>query len=55
MSEKYQYETIKVDITSDGIAHIQLNRPKKLNTLSAQYDEVLFLFYILNDLFQTSF
>ncbi|KAG1453573.1 hypothetical protein G6F56_007535 [Rhizopus delemar] len=36
MSNKYQYETIKVEISSDGVAHIQLNRPKKLNTLSPQ-------------------
>ncbi|CAO3606798.1 unnamed protein product [Mucor hiemalis] len=33
---KYQYETIKVDISAEGVAHIQLNRPKKLNAFNDQ-------------------
>lgn len=37
MTNKYQYETIKVDLLPDGVAHAQLNRPKKLNTLNPQY------------------
>ncbi|KAI8992652.1 ClpP/crotonase-like domain-containing protein [Pilobolus umbonatus] len=33
---KYQYETLKVDILEGGIAHVQLNRPKKLNAFNDQ-------------------
>ncbi|CAO3661873.1 hypothetical protein G6F70_002060 [Rhizopus microsporus] len=36
MSSKYQYETVKVDLLPDGVAHVQLNRPKRLNTLNPQ-------------------
>lgn len=33
---KYQYETVKVELTQDGVAHVQLNRPKKLNAFNDQ-------------------
>ncbi|KAI9485311.1 MAG: ClpP/crotonase-like domain-containing protein [Benjaminiella poitrasii] len=33
---KYQYETVKVDVSLEGIAHVQLNRPKKLNAFNDQ-------------------
>ncbi|KAG1444854.1 hypothetical protein G6F56_010130 [Rhizopus delemar] len=36
MSNKYQYETVKVDISSEGIAHVQLNRPKNMNAINPQ-------------------
>ncbi|KAI8350146.1 ClpP/crotonase-like domain-containing protein [Blakeslea trispora] len=32
----YQYETVKVDISAEGVAHVQLNRPKKLNAFNDQ-------------------
>lgn len=41
MSSKYQYETVKVDLLPDGVAHVQLNRPKRLNTLNPQYVQKL--------------
>ncbi|KAG2216823.1 hypothetical protein INT45_003152 [Circinella minor] len=31
---KYQYETIKVQVFSDGVAHVELNRPKRLNAFN---------------------
>lgn len=30
----YNYETVKVDVLPDGVAHVQLNRPKKLNAFN---------------------
>ncbi|KAI8049425.1 ClpP/crotonase-like domain-containing protein [Gilbertella persicaria] len=34
MSTKYQYETVKIEVSAEGIAHFQLNRPKKLNAFN---------------------
>lgn len=34
---KYQYETVKVEVSADGVAHVQLNRPKKLNAFNDQW------------------
>ncbi|KAG2218278.1 hypothetical protein INT45_002400 [Circinella minor] len=31
---KYQYETLNVKIYPDGVAHVELNRPDKLNSFS---------------------
>ncbi|KAI8883174.1 ClpP/crotonase, partial [Backusella circina FSU 941] len=36
MSSRYNFETVKVTVNTDGIAHFQLNRPKKLNAFSPQ-------------------
>jgi 1,4-dihydroxy-2-naphthoyl-CoA synthase len=36
MTNKYQYETVKVDVSAEGVAHVQLNRPKKLNAFNDQ-------------------
>ncbi|KAI9251967.1 ClpP/crotonase-like domain-containing protein [Sporodiniella umbellata] len=36
MSNKYQYETILVDVSPEGVAHVQINRPKKMNSLNPQ-------------------
>ncbi|KAI7904455.1 ClpP/crotonase-like domain-containing protein [Cokeromyces recurvatus] len=33
---KYQYETVKVQVFPEGIAHVQLNRPNKLNAFNDQ-------------------
>ncbi|KAG1052946.1 hypothetical protein G6F43_004940 [Rhizopus delemar] len=32
----YQYENIKVEVSSEGIAHVQINRPNSLNALLPQ-------------------
>lgn len=32
----YQYETVKVDVSAEGVAHVQLHRPKKLNAFNDQ-------------------
>jgi delta(3,5)-delta(2,4)-dienoyl-CoA isomerase len=32
----YQYETVKVDVSVEGVAHVQLHRPKKLNAFNDQ-------------------
>lgn len=32
----YQYETVKVEVSPEGVAHVQLNRPKKLNAFNDQ-------------------
>ncbi|KAI9474805.1 ClpP/crotonase-like domain-containing protein [Zychaea mexicana] len=31
---KYQYETVKVQVFLDGVAHVELNRPNHLNTFN---------------------
>ncbi|KAI8149636.1 ClpP/crotonase-like domain-containing protein [Fennellomyces sp. T-0311] len=33
-SPKYQYETVKVQVFPDGVAHVELNRPKRLNSFN---------------------
>ncbi|CEP08231.1 hypothetical protein [Parasitella parasitica] len=33
---QYQYETVKVDVSAEGVAHVQLHRPKKLNAFNDQ-------------------
>lgn len=33
---KYQFETVIVQVAADGVAHVQLNRPKKLNAFNDQ-------------------
>ncbi|CAO3656733.1 unnamed protein product [Mucor hiemalis] len=46
---KYQYETVKIDISAEGVAHIQLNRPKKLNTFNDQlFDDVRAVFQAID-------
>lgn len=37
ISNMYQYENIKVEVSSEGIAHVQINRPNSLNALLPQY------------------
>lgn len=32
----YQYETVKVEVSAEGVAHVQLHRPKKLNAFNDQ-------------------
>ncbi|KAI9278776.1 ClpP/crotonase-like domain-containing protein [Phascolomyces articulosus] len=32
---KYQYESVKVQVFPDGVAHVELNRPKVLNAFNA--------------------
>lgn len=31
---KYENEVVKVDVFPDGVAHVQLNRPKRLNAFN---------------------
>lgn len=33
---KYQYKTVKVEVSPEGVAHVMLNRPDKLNAFSDQ-------------------
>ncbi|KAI9493855.1 ClpP/crotonase-like domain-containing protein [Zychaea mexicana] len=33
-SPRYQYETVKVQVFPDGVAHVELNRPKRLNAFN---------------------
>ncbi|KAI9278421.1 ClpP/crotonase-like domain-containing protein [Phascolomyces articulosus] len=33
-SPKYQYENVKVQVFPDGVAHVELNRPKSLNSFN---------------------
>ncbi|KAI7877740.1 ClpP/crotonase [Lichtheimia hyalospora FSU 10163] len=46
----YQFETVKVTVHSDGVAHVELNRPKKLNAFNNQLiSDVLDVFRTISD------
>ncbi|KAI8149639.1 ClpP/crotonase-like domain-containing protein [Fennellomyces sp. T-0311] len=34
MTSKYQYETLRVNVYPDGVAHVELYRPKRLNAFN---------------------
>ncbi|KAJ1899516.1 hypothetical protein LPJ66_002064 [Kickxella alabastrina] len=36
MTNRYQYECLIVNISSEGIAHVEINRPKALNAVNTQ-------------------
>ena len=36
-SPKYQYENLKVHIYPEGVAHVELYRPKRLNAINEAY------------------
>ncbi|KAI9317942.1 ClpP/crotonase-like domain-containing protein [Dichotomocladium elegans] len=49
-SDKYQLENVKVTVHPDGVAHVELNRPKNLNTFSeGLIRDILAAFTALSD------